>query len=296
MSAYETEAYAHETESEAEQEAFFNHLAAAADRTGRSQSLRRVAIAAAKEAFRGASKIYPAVEGEFENELEAELEGEGELESLVPDIRPGAALALMEHMAHESSNAESESEAAEQFLPLIPLAMKALMPLAMKALPVLGKVGAKFGGKLLGKVAPKLLKKISPNLTRGVSQLARGLFRNKTTRPLIRAVPTIARRTVTSLAKRAAAGKPVTPQTAARLLAQQTKRVISNPRQLQSAYQRSQRADGVYHQQGPTKQRCSNCGGSAPVRPPRPAFTAVPQPVRRKCQCFRAVACASCGR
>ena len=42
-----------EHEQETEHEAFFNHLAAMADRGGRSQALRRIALAAARSALKG---------------------------------------------------------------------------------------------------------------------------------------------------------------------------------------------------------------------------------------------------
>ncbi len=305
MSAYETEFEASH-EAEAEQEAFFNHLAAAADRGGRAQSLRRVALAAAREAFRGANQRYPVIEGEgeleFELEGELETENEFEFEATLNPVLPGAALAMMEHMAHQAANAESESEAAEHFLPLIPLAAKAILPLAAKALPIVGKIDAKVGGKLLGKVAPQILKRVAPNLTRGVSQLARGLYRNQSTRPLIRAVPAIARRTVGKLAKQIAAGRKVTPVSAARTLAQQTQRALRSPQQLRRIYRRGRRADATYHQRA-RRFVGAPTAGPRPARPvatagyaaPRPAFTAAPAG-QGGCQCFRAVPCTTCGR
>jgi hypothetical protein len=53
-----------EHEQEAEHEAFFNHLAAMADRSGRSQALRRIALAAARSALRGQTRPWPVVQGE----------------------------------------------------------------------------------------------------------------------------------------------------------------------------------------------------------------------------------------
>jgi hypothetical protein len=326
MSAHETEleAYSNEAEGEAEQEAFFNHLAAAADRQGRPQSLRRVALAAAKAAFKGASHLFPPVEGEMEGELEfeSEFENEFEQEAALSPVRPQAALAMMEHMAHEAATAESESEAAEQFLPLIPLAAKALMPLAMKALPIVGKMAAKVGGNLLAKAAPKMMKlapkllnKVAPNLTRGVSQLARGLFRSRATRPLLRAIPTIARRTVTNLAKQVASGRRISPVSAARTLARQTQRTLSNPRGLRRIYARGRRADAAYHRRarryaGPASPSVRAGGGggggiasagpmgAGPISA-RPAFTATPYPggvPAAGCRCVPAGACPTCGR
>jgi hypothetical protein len=46
----------------------------------------------------------------------------------------------------------------------------------------------------------------------------------------VRAVPTIARRTAHTLARRARAGRPVTRRTAARVMAAQTRRVVGSPR------------------------------------------------------------------
>lgn len=119
MSALETELelesleFENLGEAEAEQEAFFNHLAAMADRGGRSQALRRVAMAAAREALRGARRPWPVIEGEFEFELEGEgefeLEGSFELEAFLNPAQRGAALAMMEHMAHEAAHAEKRA-------------------------------------------------------------------------------------------------------------------------------------------------------------------------------------------
>ena len=311
-------------EAEAEQEAFFNHLAAMADRGGRSQALRRVALAAAREALRGARRPWPVVEGEQEFELESEgedegefeLEGSFELEAFLNPAQRGAALAMMEHMAHEAAHAENEQEAAEQFLPLIPLAAKALLPLAAKALPIAGKIGAKIGGRLLSRAAPRLLNRVVPNLARGVSRLTRGLFRNRSTRPLLRAVPTIARRTVGRLAGQALRGRRITPAAAARVLARQTARTLGSPRQLSRVYRRSRRADRRYHQKarlyigGPP--RAAAGAISAPVPPPGygvggwassgapvtnvPMATGMsPGAAIAPCQCFRPVPCPSCG-
>jgi hypothetical protein len=313
-------------EAEAEQEAFFNHLAAMADRGGRSQALRRVAMAAARQALRGARRPWPVIEGEFglegEGEGEFELEGSFELEALLNPAQRGAALAMMEHMAHEAAHAEHEQEAAEQFLPLIPLAAKALLPLAAKALPIAGKVG----GKLLAKAAPRLLGRVVPNLTRGVSQLARGLFRNRATRPLLRAVPTIARRTVGRLASQALRGRRITPVGAARTLARQTLRTLRSPRDLSRSYRRARRADRRYHwrarrytgapagggaRAGSARRSAGFAGGAAaaqaagnvtPVAPLTPITPVVPMAMGvpagaalAPCQCFRSVPCANCG-
>jgi hypothetical protein len=174
-------------------------------------------------------------EFESESEFEFEHEGMGEI-SPVTRVYPDA---MMEHLAHSAMEAESEHEAAEGFLPLIPMVASKLLPLAAKALP-------KLAGKLLPRVA-QTVSRVTPHLTRSVGKLTRTLYRNPQTRPLLRAVPSIARRAVTSIAKRAATGQPVTPRHAVRILARQNHGVLSNPRLVKRVLQRSRLIDGRYH-------------------------------------------------
>jgi hypothetical protein len=58
----------------------------------------------------------------------------------------------------------------------------------------------------------------------------------------VRAVPTIVRGTASTLARRAAAGQPVTRRAAARAMAGQTRRVLANPQACTRAVQRNVRA------------------------------------------------------
>ena len=144
----------------------------------------------------------------------------------------------MEHLAHEVAEAESEQEAAEGFLPLIPMIASKLLPLAAKAIPKVAK--------LLPKVT-KAVNQVTPQLTRGVSQITRTLFRNPRTRPLVRTIPSIARRTVANIARKAATGQTVTPRTAVRTLAQQARTVLKNPRHRALAIRRSHALDRHAH-------------------------------------------------
>src|SRR5262249_28981631 len=140
--------------------------------------------------------------------FEGEGEAEGELEFEINPVRKVYLDAMMEHMGHAAAEAETEQEAAEAFLPLIPL--------AMKALPLVGKLAA----KAVPKLAPKLFQgamRVMPRLTRGISQVARTLHRNPQTRALLRAVPQIAQRTTARIGRQLAAGRPVTPRSAARV-------------------------------------------------------------------------------
>jgi hypothetical protein len=247
-----------EHEQEAEHEAFFNHLAAMADRSGRSQALRRIGLAAARSALRAKSKPWPVIQGEGEMEGElGELESEHELELEASPQQMAQFAGMMEHSGHAAAEAANEQEAAEQFLPLIGLAAKFVLPkIAGFAARKLGsmavrKIGGKLirraGSQLLRRVGPRMIRRVTPQLTRGIANVTRTLYRNRTTRPLVHAVPRIARTTVARLGRQIASGRRITPQGALRTLAQQTARTISNPRALTQTYRRSLALDRRYH-------------------------------------------------
>src|SRR5262249_19196862 len=86
------------------------------------------------------------------------------------------------------------------------------------------------------------LRRILPHLVRGTAILTRILRSRRITRPAVRAVPTIVRRTARTLTQRAASGQPVTRRTAARVMAAQTRRVLGSPRTCAAAIQRNVRA------------------------------------------------------
>jgi hypothetical protein len=109
------------------------------------------------------------------------------------------------------------------------------------------KVVLPLAAKLGARVLPKLARKVAPHLTRGVSQVARTLFRSKATRPLLRVVPRIAKKTMVSLARQAAHGHHVTPRAALRTLARQTARTLGHPRSAAHAFHRSKLLDRRYH-------------------------------------------------
>jgi hypothetical protein len=103
------------------------------------------------------------------------------------------------------------------------------------------------GGQLLRRVAPRLIRRVTPQLTRGLANVTRTLYRNRSTRPLLHAVPRIARGTVSRIGRRIASGRRITPQQAVRILARQTARTLSNPRILGRTYRRSLALDRRYH-------------------------------------------------
>jgi hypothetical protein len=230
-----------EWEGEFEEEAFFRRLAGLARRAAQSPALRRVGLTAARTALRGLGDVGGALAGPAGRQLGAgagralsgllparEYEGEYEFEEEyeVNPIRRIYPEALMEHMGHAAAEAESEAE-AEAFI-------GALVPLAARLIP---------------RAAPALMR-AAPGLVRGLAGAARTLRRSPTTRPLVRTLPTVMRRTATSLARQAAQGRPVTPQTAVRTLARQTAQVVGTPQRAVQAYRRSCALDQRYHQRG----------------------------------------------
>ena len=159
-------------------------------------------------------------EGELELEGEFEFEHEGELE--ISPVRKIYVDAMMEHLGELAAEAETEQEAAEHFLPLIGMA-------ASKLLPVVARAAAPMIRRALPRIA-RAVTRVAPQLTRGVGQVARALHRNPATRRLFRAVPTVARRTVGTIARQAARGQRITPRSAVRTLVRQTRQVLGSPR------------------------------------------------------------------
>lgn len=177
-------------------------------------------------------------ESEFESEFEAgEGEWEGEFE--VNPVRKVYLDAMLEHMAHEAAHAESEEEAVENFLPLIPMLAGKVLPLAAKVLP-------KVAAKVIPRMA-RVVTRVSPQLSRGITNITRSLYRDPRTRGLLRAVPSIAQRTMRRVVQQAATGRAVTPTLAQRLLAQQAYRVLSQPGARSRALRRHVGMDQRYH-------------------------------------------------
>jgi hypothetical protein len=172
-----------------------------------------------------------------QREWEAEM---NPLQRIYPD-----AMMEMEHLAHAAMEAESEAE-AEAFI-------GALIPLAARLLP---------------RVAPAVMR-AAPQLIRGVSGAARVLRATPATRPLVRTLPSVVRHTVTSLARQATQGRPITPRATATTLARQTARVLGHPRYCAYTLRRSRALDRRYHlapgavprgMAAPRQAVCPRCG------------------------------------
>jgi hypothetical protein len=231
---YEGE-YEDEYEGEYEGEEFFGRLAQMARRAVQNPALRNIGMQAARSALGGLRGMGPAggmaanvlggfiPQREYEGEFEYEGEYEGEYEDFVNPQRRLSSEALMAHLGNAAASAESEDE-AEAFI-------GALVPLAARLIP---------------RVAPAVMR-AAPQLIRGISNVAQRLRSNPATQQLVRTLPTVARNTVASLARQVGQGRPLTPQTAVRTLAQQTARVIGSPQQATRAYQRNRALDQRYH-------------------------------------------------
>jgi hypothetical protein len=204
---------------EGETEAFFEDLAEYAAGGGRG-GFGGVASGAARAALTtgvplGQLGTVRWVETNVvDGEVEAELESAGVTHEM-----------MMEHFGHAAAEAESEAEAEAFLFPLVPLAAKFLLP----------------------KVASFAMKKVAPRLIRGALNVSKTLRRNPTTRPLVRVMPTIVRRTVADVARQVERGRPVTPDLAIRYLAGETRRVLEDPRACVHAYRRSRNLDRRYH-------------------------------------------------
>jgi hypothetical protein len=233
-----------EWEGEFESEEFFRRLAGLAQQAASSPRLRRAARVAARSVAGGLGDVGAALGGAsgstgagiggaagaalgrvladlFPRTGDPELEWESEanpIRRVYPD-------ALMEHLAHRAAETESEAEAEALVGALIPLA-----------------------ARLIPRAAPVLLR-AAPQLARGVARATRVLRANPTTRPLVRTVPQIVRRTASTIARQTAGGRPVTPRRAVATLAQQTARTLSSPQQCVTAYRRSRALDSTYHRQ-----------------------------------------------
>jgi len=170
-------------------------------------------------------------EGELHEAHEAhefEVEGEGEYEAHEASHEVAHEIAYHETTQHEAL-AELMAEAA-----------------AMEHHEA--EAEAMAGAAVMTTVSPgdrRALRRILPHLVRGVAILTRILRRRRATRPAVRAIPTIVRRTVTTLKRQAAAGTPITRRAAGRAAAVQVRRVLGNPAACTAAIAQNVRANRV---------------------------------------------------
>jgi hypothetical protein len=112
-----------------------------------------------------------------------------------------------------------------------------------------GEAEAMVGAAAVTVISPRdrrALRRILPHLIRGTAILTRILRRRRATRPMVRAVPTIVRRTVKDLKRQAAKGSPITRRKAARTAAKHVKRVLSSPKASAAAISRNLKVSKSY--------------------------------------------------
>ena len=173
------------------------------------------------------SDLLPQQEAEMEWESEAEL---NPVRKWYPD-------AMLEHLGHAAAETENEAEAEALAGAMIPLAAR-VVPSAAAA-----------------------MMRATPALVCGLAGVTRALRRGPGTKPLVRVVPSIARRTAAAIGRQAAAGTPVSPQAAVKALAAETMRVLGGRQEAAQAFRRSQRLDRQFHGM-PAKSRATcNCAG-----------------------------------
>ncbi|ONH58251.1 hypothetical protein CcI49_22460 [Frankia sp. CcI49] len=186
------------------------------------RALRRVAPIARRLAPHAAQIVGTAVAGpagglvarrlaQALSEAESEGELEGELEAT-----PARSRAVAEMMAAAATRAHTQAE-AEAY------------------------VGAATIQVLTARDRRALLE-LLPHLVHGMAALTRILHRRRDTRQVIRTVPHIVGGTARTLSRRASAGLPVNRRIAGQVMAQQTRRVLANPRVISNVAARNVRA------------------------------------------------------
>lgn len=149
-----------------------------------------------------ATKLLGESEYESEYEFEVESESEAEMEAVLEGPM-SEQQALGELMAAAASRAATDMEAEAQ----------------------IGSATA----VVLSPADREVLRSVLPSINRGVAVLTRILRRSASTRPAVRVIPTIVKRSAVSLRKQAASGRPITRPAAARAVATQTRKVLSSP-------------------------------------------------------------------
>jgi hypothetical protein len=156
---------------------------------------------------------------EFEGEFESESEGESEIAHEIGQHELTEHEMQAEIMAHEAAQEQHEFESE-----------------------------ALSGAAAVTVISPadrRALRRILPHMVRGVTLLTRILRRRRITRPAVRVVPTIVRRSVQQLKRQAASGTPVTRKAVATTVASQVRKVLGNPKICAAAVTRNLRTNRI---------------------------------------------------
>jgi len=112
-----------------------------------------------------------------------------------------------------------------------------------------GEAEAMVGAATVSVLTPRdrrSLRRIIPHLVKGASTLTRILRKRRATRPLVRAVPAVVRRTVRDLKRKVARGGRITRRGVARAAARQVRRVLGSPKASTAAVVRNVRVSRAY--------------------------------------------------
>ena len=141
-------------------------------------------------------------------EAEDEIDSEDEMDAIAdfpPDAEDEEAA---ENMAHVASKTKKPAEA--------------------------GALAAASAATLASKAPPKV-KKVIPVVSAASSNVAQVMTKAPNANVLKKTLPTIQKRTIATLTKKAAKGKPVTPATVKRVMAKQAAKVLKSPKQIAKA-------------------------------------------------------------
>lgn len=244
LESHEFESGMHELEGEFETgEQFFGKIARGIGRFAKRAAplLRNVAKIAAPLVGTAIGGPFGAILGRAASsvlESEAGHEYESEFE-----MHEGAHEFEMEFESHEYEQPEVAHEIAHHQISQHE-ALAEMMAEAAAQEQNEGEAEAMAGAAAMNVISPadrRALRRILPHLVRGTAILTRILRRQKATRPAVRAVPTIIRRTVKDLKRQAAAGKPITRKAAGRAAASQIRKVLGNPNACAAAIQKNVR-------------------------------------------------------
>jgi hypothetical protein len=176
---------------------------------------------------------------------EGELEDEFELHEMHENHEMHEFETHEFHEYEEESAGESESEAAHEIISHELTEHEALAEMMAESAAHEqheGEAEAMAGAATLTVINPadrRALRAILPHLVRGMAILTRILRRRRATRPAVRAIPTIIRRTVKTLKRNAAAGRPITRKIAAQVAAKEVRKVLGSPRICTAAISRN---------------------------------------------------------
>ncbi|MFZ1007277.1 MAG: hypothetical protein WAN65_10595 [Candidatus Sulfotelmatobacter sp.] len=121
-----------------------------------------------------------------------------------------------------------------------------------------GEAEAMAGAAVITVLSPsdrRALRRIMKHLVRGGAVLAKILRRRRGTRPLVRVVPTVMRRTVKILKQKAAKGMPITRKSAGREAAKQVRKVLGSHKACRAALARNVKVSRAYKRPQTSRRR-----------------------------------------